>query len=203
MPNAFSNLYLKIPRRARTLIIIFVLVLAIFLLLRFIPIRPKNVPGDFLKARQEASLAAKKIVSISDESSNNIKEVSKLDEERKYSEALNIISRELERNREARGKAIQLSIQLEIMAKNLAQISPASAGQKALEAVSSETALISRLITYNDYLTQLLEVLKVKFLRNGGGDGVPELIQKINNEAQAINDLDKKFNDAMKGFDSE
>jgi hypothetical protein len=88
------------------------------------------------------------------------------------------------------------------MAKNLAQISPASASQKALEAVSSETALISRLITYNDYLTQLLEVLRGKFLGKNSNDKIPELIQKLNNEAQAINDLNQKFNETMKEFDA-
>ena len=89
------------------------------------------------------------------------------------------------------------------MAKNLAKISPASAGQIALEAISSETALISRLITYNDYLTKLLEVLRNKFLEKQNGDQVPELISKINDEARAINDLNQKFNEVMKKFDLE
>ena len=30
----------------------------------------------------------------------------------------------------------------------------------------------------------------------------PELLEKINNEARAINDLDQKFNKIMSGFDS-
>ena len=66
-------------------------------------------------------------------------------------------------NNEARSQAVNLSVQLEIMAKNLADISPASMGQIALQAISSETALINRLITYNDYLIKLLEVLQKRF----------------------------------------
>ena len=108
----------------------------------------------------------------------------------------------MERNRQAREKAIELSIQLETMANNLSQISPASASQTALRAISSETTLISRLITYNDYLNQLLEVLREKFLGNGNGDKVAELVEKINEEAKAINELNEKFNESMEMFDS-
>lgn len=171
--------------------------------MRFLIVEPRNIPSDFLAARQEASLIAQNIVSISNESTDRLNEIAQFDKDREYTEALILISQELERNSQARGKAIKLSAQLEIMAKNLAKISPASAGQIALEAISSETALISRLITYNDYLTKLLEVLREKFLEKHNGDQVSELISKINDEAKAINDLNQKFNEVMKKFDLE
>jgi hypothetical protein len=194
--------YLRIPKRIRLLIVFLAIVLVAYFIVRFLSIETKNIPEDFLRARQEASLIAQEIVNLSNESVNKIDEIAKFDEEQKYTEALVMISQELERNRKAREKAVDLSVQLEAMAKNLAQISPASASQKALEAVSSETALISRLITYNDYLTQLLEVLRGKFLGKNSNDKIPELIQKLNNEAQAINDLNQKFNETMKEFDA-
>ena len=130
-----------------------------------------------------------------------LNEIAELDKEGKYTEALVLISQELKRNRQAREKAIKLSVQLETMAKNLSQISPASASQVALQAISSETALISRLITYNEYLTQLLEVLREKFLGKSDGDKILELLVKINGEIQAINDLNRKFNEVMGEFD--
>ena len=98
---------------------------------------------------------------------------------------------------------IKLAGQLEIMAKNISAILPASAGQMALQAVSSETALISRLITYNDYLVQLLEILQQKFSgfsKNTNGK-IAELLAKINEEAKAINELDNSFNQLMGEFD--
>jgi len=196
-----STFYSKIPHRIRILILFIVIILAAYFVLRFFWVDIKNVPEDFLRARQEASLIAQDIVTISNESTNSFDEIARLDKERKYTEALVLISNELERNRQAREKAIKLSVQLETMARNLAQISPSSAGQKALEAISSETALISRLITYNDYLTQLLEILRGKFLGKNQGDKIPELIAQINGEIQAINDLNQKFNDVMKEFD--
>ena len=198
-----GNFYFKIPRRIRILIVFIIIIFIAYFVLRFLNAEPRNIPSDFLIARQEASLIAQNIVSLSNESISRLNEISQFDKDRKYTEALLLISQELERNREAREKAIKLSAQLEIMARNLAKISPASAGQIALEAISSETALISRLITYNDYLTKLLEVLRNKFLEKQNGDQVPELISKINNEAKAINDLNQKFNEVMKKFDLE
>ncbi len=196
-----SNFYSKIPQRVRILILFIFIILLAYFVLRFLVVDVKNVPEDFLRARQEASLIAQDIVTISNESTNSLGEIARLDKERKYTEALVLISKELERNRQARERAIKLSVQLETMARNLAQISPSSAGQKALEAISSETALISRLITYNDYLTQLLEILRGKFLGKNQGDKIPELIAQINGEIQAINDLNRKFNETMKEFD--
>ena len=198
-----GNFYFKIPRRIRLLIVFIIIIFIAYFVLRFLIVEPRNIPSDFLAARQEASLIAQNIVSISNESTDRLNEIAQFDKDRKYTEALILISQELERNSQAREKAIKLSAQLEIMAKNLAKISPASAGQIALEAISSETALISRLITYNDYLTKLLEVLREKFLEKHNGDQVSELISKINDEAKAINDLNQKFNEVMKKFDLE
>jgi len=196
-----SSLYSKIPQRVRLLILFIIIILIAYFVLRFLGVGTRNVPEDFLRARQEASLIASEIVAISGQSTDHLDEIARLDKDAKYTEALVLISQELERNREAREKAIQLSAQLERMAKNLGQISPASAGQIALQAISSETALISRLITYNDYLAQLLEVLRQKFLGKTDGDKITELIAEINDEAKAINDLNQKFNDVMKEFD--
>lgn len=196
-----SNFYRKIPQKIRLLIVFLIIILIGYFVVRFLFVDVKNVPDDFLRARQESSLIAQGIVDLSNQSTSNLSEIAHLDSEHRYAEALNLISRELERNRQAREKAISLSVQLEKMARNLSQISPPSASQVALEAVSSETTLISRLIIYNDYLTQLLEVLREKFLGKIDGDKISELIAKINDEAQAINDLNNKFNKIMEEFD--
>jgi predicted RND superfamily exporter protein len=197
-----ADYYDKIPKRARIAVIFAAIVLVGYFIFHFASIDPKSVPEEFLMARQEASLIASEIVSLSDESAANLSDILRFDQEQKYSEALALISEELERNRQAREKAIGLSSQLEIMATNISGISPDSAGQAALQAVSSEAALISRLITYNDYLNQLLEALREKLTGISNGNSIPDLVSKINDEAKAINDLDKKFNDLIKEFDS-
>lgn len=184
------------------LILFIVIISAAFLVFQFWFADVKNVPGDFLRARQEASFVASEIVAISNQSTNNLSQIAQLDKDGKYTEALILVSQELERNKEARDKAIKLSIQLETMTKNLSAISPASAGQIALEAITSETSLISKLIDYNDNLTKLLVVLQGKFLGRISGDGISALIAEINDDVRIINELNRKFNDIMKSFDN-
>jgi hypothetical protein len=196
-----SAFYSKIPRRVKLIILFLIIILIAYFVLRFVGTETRNVPPDFLNARQQASAIALEIVTISNNSSTDFNTIAQLDSQGKYTDALNLVSQELQRNAEARTKAIDLSNQLTTMAKNLNKISPASASQTALEAISSETALISRLIDYNDYLTQLLQVLQDKFLGKVNGDNIPELISKINGEAKTINDLNQQFNDIMAQFD--
>ena len=160
------------------------------------------MPDEFLKARQEASIIAQDIIGFSNQTANNISKISELDKEAKYEDALNLIAGEVDHNRQAREKAISLSAQLEKMAKNISGIEPPEAAQIALQAISSETALISRLISYNDYLVQFLEVLRQKFSEDKNTNGrIAELVGKINEETKAINDLDENFNQLMVEFD--
>ncbi len=197
-----SNYYFKIPRKVRILIVFLVIIALCYFVIRFFFVSVRNVPPDFLKARQQAASIALVIVNMSNESATNIDTISELDAGHKYREALALVAEEIQRNNDARQKAIELSNQLVEMANNLSGIYPASSAQVALQAVTSETTLISRLITYNDYLNQLLGVLQKKFAGQVDGNEVPELVQKINNEAQAINDLNREFNDQMKIFDA-
>lgn len=199
-----SNLYFRIPRRLKILVIFALLILAAYFIVLFFTPEAKKVPPDFLKAKQEASLIAVEIIAISDKTAGHINQLSDFDKNKQYEEALKLISEEILNNREARERAINLSANLEIMAKNISTISPVSAGQIALQAISSEAALISRLISYNDYLVGLLEILQAKFLdkeKNANGK-ISELINKINDEAKIINNLDDNFNKLMVEFDN-
>src|SRR3989344_6944628 len=202
--NIIASLYFKVPRRLRFFIIFAILIIAIYLFFYLLAANSnvKKVPDEFLKARQEASLIALDIISFSNQTANNISKISELDKESKYEDALNLIAQEIDHNRQAREGAIKLSAQLEKMAKNISGIEPPEAAQIALQAVGSETALISRLISYNDYLVQFLEVLRQKFSEDKNTNGrIAELVGKINEETKAINDLDKNFNQLMSKFD--
>ncbi|MFA5098787.1 MAG: hypothetical protein WC461_01025 [Candidatus Paceibacterota bacterium] len=198
----FSEIYSKIPKRIKMLILFIIIISAAFLAFQFWFADAKKVPSDFLQARQQASIIASEIVGISGQSTNTLSQISQLDKDGKYTEALILVSQELERNKESRDKAINLSVQLETMTKNLSAISPDSASRTALEAIASETSLISKLIDYNDDLTKLLEILQNKFLGKYSGDKISELVAKINDDIKVINELNRKFNDVMKNFDN-
>lgn len=197
-----GNFY--IPRKLKIFIVFLLLISAAYLSVKFLfSDEVKRIPPDFLRARQEASLTAGQIIFISGQTAGHINQISDFDKNKQYEEALKLVSEELINNRKARDYAVSLSSQLEIMIKNIPDISPVKFGQIALEAISSETTLISRLITYNDYLVKLLEILQMKFLgkEKNANDKIMELIGNINKEAEAINSLNKNFNNLMAEFD--
>ena len=198
-----KGIYSKISRKVKIFLLILPIALAIYFVGRFVLAKPQTIPPEFLKARQQASLIAADIVGVADESSKRLEEISRLDGEKKYADAIKLVAQELEHNNQARQRAIYLSNQLETMAKNVPNITPGSSAQKALEAVSLETTLINRLITYNDYLNQLLGILRDKFLgqNKNSHDKIAELVSKINEEAKAINEINQKFNDKLSDFD--
>lgn len=177
---------------------------AIVLGLRYVVFPPRYLPSEFSDARTKGAIVAQKIVELSRNTLSQLNEVSKYDQQRNSSEALIAISNALIANRENQVESVRLSSQLTAMAENLSRIQPERARQLATQAVTSEVALVSRLLYYNTYLNQLFEALKVKFEKPWVSylDGqVQDLVTKINDEAQAVNELNKEFNAYMAEFD--
>ena len=161
------------------------------------------VPVEFSEARIKGAELAKNIVELANGSLGSLEEIAAYDEAGKKSEALILISKEVLKNRDTQAEAIKLSSQLERMARSIEEIKPARARVLAAEAVSAEVALVSRLISYNDFLLQLFEALRQKFQNptvyaNGRVD---ELVRKINEEAQAINTFNQRFGESLAEFD--
>jgi len=160
------------------------------------------VPEKFMEARIKGAELAYNIAELSNSSLKTLEQIEEKDRQGKNSEALDLASQELLKTLETRQQAIKLSSQLEKMARSLQDIKPAQARVLATEAVSSEVALVSRLLSYNDYLGQLFETLRAKFQSNEDTNGkVQKLLNDINDEAKAINDLNKKFTDSLEEFD--
>ncbi len=169
---------------------------AVVLLLRYVVFPAKFLPGEFTDARQKGSQVAGRIIELSRDNLALLNEVARYDRANDHPEALIAISNAIIQNRENQVEAIRLSEQLTAMAEQAPRIRPARGREIATEAVAAEVALVSRLIYYNSYLSQLFETLKVKFEKPWVAylDGqVNDLINKINDEAQAINELNKKF----------
>lgn len=161
------------------------------------------VPEEFIEARAQGSLVADKVAWLASASLQNLQKISELEANYKHQEAIDSVSQELARNKEARAEAVKLSNYLDQMAKLLSDIKPREARDLAAEAVGVEIQVINRLISYNEYLHNLFELLKAKFegkIKNGD-DRVKELLQLINQETNFINSLNKKFNETMRQFD--
>ena len=131
-------------------------------------------------------------------------EIAKYDKNGDVAQALILISQQLLKNRANQEEAVRLAGQLEKMALSLSSVKPAKAQRLATAAVTAEVALVSRLVNYNDYLKQLFEILRSKFDGSASYSNgrVEELIKKINEEMEVINDLDRRFNEALWELDN-
>lgn len=198
-----SELYFRVPRKIRLFAILLIMVFFAYFIGRFLLAKTKTVPDEFLQARQEASLIAHDIVGMSKESASHIGDISALNNDKKYADALALVTQEIERNRQIRDKAISLSGHLQIMTLGVSSIEPKTSAEAALEAVSTEVTLIGHLLTYNDYLNQLLGIIKGRIV--GDPDAttadVSELVKKINDESIVVNVLNERFNEQMAKFD--
>lgn len=198
-----TDLYAKIPQKVRYFVIFLVAIILLYLVVAFASVSAKKVPAEFLTARQQASVIAQDIVNISKDSSGKLTEISQLDKDANYADAIVLVVNEMKRSAEMREKALGLSLQLETMAKNISQIKPDESARLAVEAVSIQTTIINRLFTYNDYFSQLLSILQNKFLgkETNSSEKINELVAKINEEARTINELNDKFNALLGRFD--
>jgi len=161
------------------------------------------IPSEFSQARIDGAELAKHIVELSNESLGNLATIADYDRLGKKSEALILISQEVVKTRDLQEEAIKLSSQLESMARTVEDIRPGKARVLAAEAISSEVALVSRLLSYNDLLLQLFEALRNKFqhpdeFTNGKVEG---LVTRINEEATAINTFNDRFGQSLAEFD--
>ena len=130
--------------------------------------------------------------------------MAKFDREGNRPEALIAIAKAVADNRQAQLEAIRLSSQLDAMAQNLSRVNPGRARELGSEAITAQITSVTRLLYYGNYMEQLYEALRAKFddPRRAYLDGkVNELVGKLNDEAQAINELNKRFVAVMAEFD--
>lgn len=161
------------------------------------------VPERFTEARQESVRIAKDIVSLTEESINNLEKIAEADREYRFGAALSMVDEESERIKEAQQKAVELTKRLEIMARSAVDISPKKARDMAIEAISSELSLISHLMVYNNMLSGLFQTLEYKFSGDivSSAEEVQNLIKNMNIETSEINNLSNLYNEKMKEFD--
>ncbi|KKW47771.1 MAG: hypothetical protein A2128_01885 [Candidatus Liptonbacteria bacterium GWC1_60_9] len=184
----------NVPRRVRLFGLLFFVALVAYLLWVYLGAQRVIIPREFLEAKGRGAIVAEEIVRLSGETARQLEQINKLDQEGKYADAFLLVAEEQKRSREMRGYAALLSRELSTMTSAVAQISETDARSTALQAVNYEVTLMGKLITYNEYLAQLLEALRRKF--EGIAPSAPsvgELIGTINEEVAAINDLNGQF----------
>lgn len=179
-----------------------VLGLGLLYLAGYLLIGQSFVPVQFTEARNASGLIAKEIVALTEESIKNLEVISLNERENNLWKALSLVKEELERAKNSRAKAIELTEQLDAMARGASGITPTKARNLATEAVAKELSLISHLIVYNDILNGLLQTLELKFKGIGDSQEIQNLIKNMNSEAQEINNLNESFNQKMQQLDN-
>ena len=181
-----------------------VIVSAAVLGFSFIPKDKFSVPESFAEARINGALIADFLNDFSSKSVDTINEIEEKDNARKYDEALNLTIRELERVQEARVKTIELLGELEKMAASLPSVPQDEAQALGMQAISTEISLVDKLLNYNEKTKQLLDVLRNKFTsytpENFDAE-MEEITKAMNDDALAINELNRKYQSLMEEFD--
>ncbi len=189
-------------QRPRVYFVAVIVVAGGYLLVVFARSIGGGVPAEFSDARLQGAVIAQNIVNLSSRSMADLEAINKLDKSGNFTEALNLVTAAVTRSQEIRDEAVKLSGELEKMTQSLSDLRSLDARQAALEAISNHLALISRLINYSGYFSQLLEVLRNKFTVGGvKGDRVGTLVNQINTEVTAINSFNIQAIQAMKKFD--
>ena len=162
------------------------------------------VPIEFLEARLRAANAADKLVDLTEQSAANLSSISGADQRGDYIRGLELVTAEIERGRDIRNTAVDLSEELRDMAKGLATVTPKEATAVGFAAVTTGIELVQRLISYNNNLQQLFNTLEAR-LQNEGDEytraRINELIGALNEEAVVINNLGSEYKDLMIQFD--
>ena len=172
--------------------------------LTFIPKNGFSVPESFAEARINGAIIADFLNEFSSDSIRVISEIEKKDQEQKYDEALNLTIQELNRVQEARTKTIELLGELEKMAASLPSLPQDEAQALGMQAISTEMSLVDKLLNYNEKTRTLLDILRMKFTSytpENFNAQTAEITKAMNEDALAINELNRKYQSLMEEFD--
>lgn len=188
--------------RSKKILLAFAGLIAAGLAVVFFTRSASGVPQDFTDARLQGAIIAQDIVNLSNQSTADLSEVSELDRQGKYSDALTLTSNLVSQSQDIRNKAVDLSGEIEAMTKALSGISDFDARQAALESISSRLALLNQLITYSADLSRLLDALRARFAGQNGSTDVRGIVNQINTDVNAINNFNAQAGQAMDRFDA-
>ncbi len=160
-----------------------------------------SVPEKFRESRLQGALISQTIVELSNQLTEDLKQINALDQSGQYKEAMVLATQLVGHNTQIRSQAVRLSTELNNMAESLPAISSQPAREAGLLSITSNLALISRLINYNASLSQLLQSLQNKF----AGQPTPphtvdKLVEQINAEVTAINNFNRQAEESLKKF---
>ncbi len=162
-----------------------------------------RIPNSFTTARNQGAIIAEAIVATSNSSTAELAKIDQYDKEGNYSQALSLTRGLVAQASGLRGQAVDLSNQIQTMTQSLSGVKDLAAQQDALEAISSELALINQLVNYSGDLGKLLDTLQARFSGQSGTNAeVTSEVTQINTDINAINNYNNQATHALKAFDA-
>lgn len=193
----------KIPNWIKLAVILILMVIIGYGIWFFASKPPLKPPLEFLEARQQGAEISQKIVELTTDTNQKIKEINSFDFSGDYNKALILIDEAKNKNSEANSQAIKLADEMRKMAESLNKISAVKSRQLAIEAISSEMSLIANFIDYTATLDRFLNNLRlaiatsnIKYRRLA-----EENLSEINDKTLKINSSNQEFLDKIKDFD--
>lgn len=162
------------------------------------------VPKEFYDSRDRAAEVSVRIVQLTDASVTTLGQISAADEKGDYKLGLRLVQGEIERNEAIKEEAVKLSEELRIMAMNLGAVKPKKGAEAGLQAATTGLELARRLVNYNNLAQELLAALQARLEKNGSPETrqrIEQIILRINEEAEVINNLNEKYQEEMREFD--
>lgn len=162
------------------------------------------VPQEFYDARGRAAEISSRIVELTGASVQTLRLISAADEEGNYKRGLSLVTEEVGRNNEIKNQAVKLSEEVKTMALNLGAVKPEKAASAGFQAATTGLELAQRLVSYNNYAQELLAVLQTRLKSNGSPETkqrIEQIILKMNQEAETINNLNERYQEQIKEFD--
>lgn len=160
------------------------------------------ISRQFFEARIRAADSSKNLVRLVEDSLKNLRTVEQMEKNRQMKPALEIVNFELTNSRERQNVAVALSGHLENMAQATNGMTPENAERLAVEAVSSGVSLVSHLITYNNLLNEVFATFQESMNNGNGASGlIGPIVDEMNAEARAINNIGARFNELLQEFD--
>lgn len=196
----------RVKKKYRRFLLAFavILVLAVFYFVinppRFLNKEENIFPPAFIEAYSAAFNLSSAISEVAKGAAVRINEINEADRKGDYIRALNLTVEQVKQHEGLRMKSVDLLTELQKMAASVEQIDSPTVQQLVLQAVSTQISLVSHLLIYNERWISLLNHLRDKFLSVKPWVFNPEtekLIQKVNDEIEVINKLNRQYNALM------
>jgi len=198
-----KEIFRKIPKGIILLIVLILLAVIGFGILFFVD-RPVRLPAEFLTARQKGAEISQKIVELTADTNQRIKEINALDINGDVLKAMAMIEEAKGKNREALDQALNLTGEMQDMAESLNKITLSKSREIAIKAIALEISLTTTFIVeYNPILDQFLSNLykaiatsKIEYRKAAENN-----LSDLNAKTWAINSLNRQFLEQMREFD--